>query len=84
LPFGTIDHVTGLQIAAAHAARRYAETGAGRDIRVRSELSLSDIAKAVDVAESTISRWESGQRVPRRSAAAARWAALLGDLERAV
>lgn len=76
------DRVTAQQIVKLHAARRYAATGAGRRIRQCAELSMSDIAKAVDVAESTISRWENGLRVPRGTAAA-RWAELLADIERA-
>jgi transcriptional regulator with XRE-family HTH domain len=61
-------------------ARRLAASGAGRSIRLRSALSLREVARRVGVEVSTVWRWENGQRAPR-GPRAARWADLLNDLD---
>jgi DNA-binding transcriptional regulator YiaG len=62
------------------AARTYAATGTGQDIRRAALLSLNEMAAAVGVAPPVLSRWENGLRRPRNSPAAIRWAALLNAL----
>lgn len=66
------------------AARRYSATGNGRRIRQQAGLSLQDVADAIGTGIGTLSRWETGQRRPRNSSAALRWAELLADIEREV
>ncbi len=64
----------------AHA-RRLANSGAGRRIRLQAGLSLPEVARTVGVSHVTIGRWERGLRVPRH-AAALRWVGLLAALEK--
>ncbi len=35
-----------------------------REIRVKNKMTLRDLAKAIDVSFSTISRWENGEITP--------------------
>lgn len=72
------------QLLRLTAARRYSATGAGRTIRQRAGLSLQEVADAIGTHIGTLSRWETGDRKPRSSEAAIRWAELLADLEREV
>lgn len=72
--------MTGQQVVRLYAAKRYAETGAGRQIREAAGVTMAEVASAVGTTESTISRWESNERKPRGDAGA-RWAELLGRLE---
>lgn len=74
--------MTGQQVLRLFAARRYAETGTGRQIRTAAELTLAEVAAAVGTTESTLSRWETNARAPRGDAARA-WAALLSELQAA-
>jgi transcriptional regulator with XRE-family HTH domain len=62
-------------------ARRYAESGEGRDLRIAAGLSLREVADAVGVASHTLWKWERGERAPR-AAGATVWAAFLNDLSR--
>jgi transcriptional regulator with XRE-family HTH domain len=61
-------------------ARQRARDGSARHIRRRAGLTLAQMADAVGVTESTMSRWENGQRQPR-SDALLRWAGILAELE---
>ena len=65
-----------LKIARAHM---YAHSGVGRLARLAAGLTLREVAQAVDVSESTICKWELGQRSPTGEAAT-RWAELMSDL----
>jgi DNA-binding transcriptional regulator YiaG len=62
--------------------RERTATGEAREIREAARLSQSDIARSVGVHFSTLSRWESGNRLPRGQAAL-RYAALLDRLSKA-
>lgn len=46
-------------------ARELIRTGRAREIRQRSGLSRGEVARDLGVAQSTITRWEDGYRVPR-------------------
>jgi len=59
--------------------RKLAESGDARRIRVRSHLSIPQVAAAVRVAPVTVSRWERGCRKPTGDAAL-RWLQLLRAL----
>ena len=59
--------------------RRLAADGTARQIREEAKLSLHDLATAVGVADSTLCRWEKGQRSPRGELAV-RWAGELATL----
>jgi len=65
-----------VQIARVRALVR---SGAAEKIRVASGLSKSEVARAVGVYPSTVSRWESCSRVPRGERAV-RYAQLLERL----
>lgn len=65
----------------ANARRRVRDSKTARDIRIRAGLTEEDMAQALGVTQSTISRWEGGSRQPRGDAAI-RWAELLAKLER--
>ncbi len=56
--------------------------GDARRIRLRSSLSLSEMARALEVSPPTLSRWERQQRMPRQKAAL-RYLALIEELEEA-
>jgi transcriptional regulator with XRE-family HTH domain len=62
-------------------ARFYATSGRGRIIREASYLSGNETARSIGVADSTLSLWERGLRLPR-GPAAERWVDLLGELDR--
>ena len=62
-------------------ARRRAQDGSARRIRQQAGLTLAEVAKALGVDESSVSRWEGGSRQPRADVAV-RWAQLLAELER--
>jgi DNA-binding transcriptional regulator YiaG len=64
------------------ALRTRTTSGEARKIREAAHLSLSDIARSVGAHYSTVSRWESGGRLPRGEAAL-RYAALLERLAKA-
>ena len=59
--------------------RQLAANGTARRLRKAAGLSLYDLARDVGVRAGTISRWETGDRVPRGEAAL-RYAHLLGEL----
>jgi transcriptional regulator with XRE-family HTH domain len=59
--------------------RERTTSGQAREIRKAARLTQSDIARSVGVTFSTLSRWESGERLPRGEAAL-RYAALLDRL----
>jgi DNA-binding transcriptional regulator YiaG len=46
-------------------ARALARSGAARSVRLAAGLSLSEMARPVEVSPTTIFRWENGERVPR-------------------
>jgi transcriptional regulator with XRE-family HTH domain len=50
-------------------ARRDCITGRARKLRKAAGVSLSEVADALDVSPTAITRWESGQRRPRGGAA---------------
>jgi transcriptional regulator with XRE-family HTH domain len=70
------------EVVAVSTARHAASGGRLRELRESSKLSQADIARALGVTESTVSRWEAGIRRPAREEAL-RLAALLDVLERA-
>ncbi len=53
-------------------ARRLAETGRAREIRLAGRLSTRELAKAVGVDPKTITRWEEGKTKPKGDQAV-RW-----------
>ncbi len=59
--------------------RELAISGEARMIRENARLSTTDLARAIGVDKSTVSRWERGQRAPR-GRAALRYEALLARL----
>jgi DNA-binding XRE family transcriptional regulator len=59
--------------------RRLAADGRARKIRQNVGLSLYDLARDLGVTPGTVSRWETGMRVPRGEAAL-RYADLLSEL----
>ena len=63
--------------------RRALTDGTARRLREQAGLSLTDVARPAGVTASTISRWESGLRVPR-TAQALRYAEVLKALVQAV
>ncbi len=73
---GTMNPVNAASIA---LARQLARDGTARQIRLEAGLSLYDVARDLHVAPSAVSRWETGQRVPRGETAA-RYATLLAEL----
>jgi len=62
-------------------ARRLARTGAARAMREDAGLSLRELARGLDMATSTVHRWEMGANRPRGNAAL-RWLAMLEELAR--
>lgn len=69
------------ELLGLQSARQHFDNGTGRGIRKAAGLSMGEVAKVVGVSEPTIWRWEEGKNRPR-GAAAARWAALLDELDR--
>jgi len=61
------------------ALARRAAIQEGRRIRTAAGLTIYDLAADLGVSPATVSRWESGLRVPR-SEAALRYADLLAEL----
>jgi transcriptional regulator with XRE-family HTH domain len=61
--------------------RKMAANGTARTIREAAGLSLSEMAREVEVDRSTIYRWECGQRRPRGQAAT-RYLAFLEELSK--
>jgi DNA-binding transcriptional regulator YiaG len=61
-------------------ARRALRPAVARAVRREARLSLAEIATALEVTESTVSRWETGERQPR-GAVAERYVELLTRLE---
>ena len=61
--------------------RDWAHSGKARAIREEAHLHRADIARAVGVSASTVSRWESGDRLPAGERALA-YGALLDRLAR--
>jgi transcriptional regulator with XRE-family HTH domain len=64
-------------LALAHV-RELAATGRAREIRERNRLSQRDVAERVGTTPASVSRWESGARIPRRLALV--YARLLAEL----
>jgi DNA-binding transcriptional regulator YiaG len=50
-------------------ARRDCTTGRAKELRKAAGVSLAEVADALDVSASALTRWESGQRRPRGGAA---------------
>jgi transcriptional regulator with XRE-family HTH domain len=69
-----------IEIAKARALIR---SGRAQAIRERAGLSRSEVAESVGVNDSTIARWETGERSPRGEGAK-RYARLLRELAEAV
>lgn len=65
IPLGAVP-----EVIAVAAARRAVRTGHLREVRVRVGLSQADVARAIGVTQSAVSRWEAGarQRIERESA----------------
>ena len=76
------DMTTTDRLRAAAAARAALREGRVRALRAEHGFSQRELAEAVGVHESALSRWESGERVPRTEAAA-RLALVLRALESA-
>jgi transcriptional regulator with XRE-family HTH domain len=70
------------RLLAASQARAALRDGRLRELREFHGFSQRELAEAVGVDESALSRWESGKRVPRIDAAA-RLAFVLRRLEQA-
>jgi transcriptional regulator with XRE-family HTH domain len=68
------------RLRAISEARAALREGRFRDLREPHGLSQRELARALDVDESAVSRWESGARVPREEAAE-RISALLRALD---
>lgn len=69
-----------LQLTQVRAACR---SGAARTIRCAAGLSQSELAAALGVDDTTVARWEAGERTPRM-AVGLRYAELLNELETVV
>ena len=61
--------MTPTELLAVIRARHLLRSGAGREARVRSGLSLADVSAACGVSMNTLWRWEHGDRSPRPAAA---------------
>lgn len=61
--------------------RDLAKSGRAREIRHAAHLSLSEVATAMEVSPSEVSRWERGLNSPRGELAL-RYGSLLGELIR--
>lgn len=61
-------------------ARRLSQSGEGAEARANAGLSLSEVADAIGLSPSALSRWEHAERTPRGTRAAA-WAELISELE---
>lgn len=61
-------------------AREAAQTGRGALLRKASGLTQGEVARAIGVEQSTLSRWESGVRRRPAGPEAMAWSRLLRDL----
>jgi transcriptional regulator with XRE-family HTH domain len=61
-------------------ARRQLRPAFAKAVRLEAHVTLAEIGEALDVTESTVSRWESGVRKPR-GPLAERYAQILSRLE---
>jgi transcriptional regulator with XRE-family HTH domain len=77
-----MDRVETADIEALMRARRLAESGMARSIRLAADLSIEEVAGASDAGISSVSRWERGLRRPH-GAAAIRWARVMDEIARA-
>lgn len=68
------------QLVRLARVRELAASGGARMIRVGAGVSLREAAAAIDVPVTTLWRWETGERAPRATAAALRYADLLETL----
>jgi DNA-binding transcriptional regulator YiaG len=75
--------VTTRELLLLTQSRKAIESGAAEKLRREAHLSQSEVARAIGVAPSTVSRWEAGERMPK-GRAARRYASLLADLERSL
>jgi transcriptional regulator with XRE-family HTH domain len=71
--------IGGMDLEATAWARRAGKSGAARHIRESSGITLRELARHLEVAPSTISRWERGCAVPKPEQATA-WALALRGL----
>jgi DNA-binding XRE family transcriptional regulator len=69
--------MTSEQLNQLSSVRRLAASGEARTRRIDRRIRLREMAAALDVQPSTLSRWETGRSAPR-SEVALRWAELLG------
>ena len=71
----TIDDTVALALV-----HRLCSDGTAHALRVKYGLSLKDVGLTIGGAESTIYRWEQGERVPRSGPRVVAYASLLGRL----
>jgi DNA-binding transcriptional regulator YiaG len=64
----------------ARAHERLRDRRTARAIRIRAGITEAQMAQALNVSQSTISRWEGGSRQPRGQAAV-RWVQILNELD---
>lgn len=72
--------VTALMVVALARLRTMCVDGTAREIRLRADVSLAEIADAIGSTPVTVSRWERGMHSPRGEAAA-RYLELLTELD---
>ena len=70
-------------LQAARARRQLPAPGTRRLIREQAGVTQEDVATAVNVSRAAVSRWESGDREPRRGVLGA-YVSLLDRLKREV
>lgn len=63
--------------------RHLIESGEARRVRERARVPQSEVARDLGVHETTVAKWERGQRLPR-GVVALNYGRLLRQLERAV
>lgn len=71
--------MTNDDLVAITRLRRRLRSGSARAIRTGAGASLGEVAQTVGVNKATISRWESGKRIPS-GALAQKYAGVLDDL----
>ena len=69
-----------MNLALVSRGRRMAADGTGQRVRLKAELSLSDIAQQIGVSAAAVYAWESGKAKPHGVRAVA-YAELIGELE---